>query len=245
MYRRENRSVRLTKIKDDPERFQHRLVKLDNAHASTLEEVLARGEELARIDVWHSPEDELVILDGHHRREAYERAGWARKVPVRIHHCSEAEAQLVTVADNGKARLGLSREEKSNWAWRMVCEHPDVTVKEVARCSVSERTVKSMRKVKKLLLEAEEEFPSSWAEARWRALNGDVDGEWTDAMREQRREERKAKLRERIRADLALAAERDTEAAIEVVQEIMGKQRFEDGAAWLGFVKADEVEPDF
>lgn len=241
-------AVPLKELHTDPDQFQHRLVKLDNAQVELLAQELKRSDRkpLDPLTVWQDPTGRLVVVDGHHRVEAYNRAGWGKKVPVVIHRGTEVDAQFLTVADNGKARLQMSQVEKSNWAWRMVVDYPSLTAERIALGPVSLRNVRYMRAVKKRLEKAGVPLPETWGAAKMLDTGNDV--EWDEEKREEMREQRRAKLLEEIRAPLALAAQRDPQVAMEVVLQVMGKNAFDSGADWLGYVEAgrdyrEEDEP--
>lgn len=230
----------LAKLETDPDLFQHRLVKLDNAHVEALTHVIRRGEMFDPLTVWQNEDGKLVVVDGHHRVEAYRRAGWSKKVPVVIHQCTEENAQFLTMSENGKQRLQMTREEKSNWAWTMVTDYPALTASRIADGPVSLRQVRNMRATKKRLEEAGQDLPRTWRMAMM-LDKGDA-SEWDEAAREEVRKARKAKLLEAIRPHLALAAQRDPEIALEVVLEVMGEDRFESACSWAGYRKMSQAE---
>lgn len=233
-------NVPLKKLELDPDLFQHRCVKLDNAHVEALAQVVSKGDRLDPLTVWENLKGQLVVLDGHHRAEAYQRAGWRKKVPVIIHQCSEEAAQLLTMSDNGKQRLQMTQQEKSNWAWTMVKDYPDLTAKEIAAGPTSLRQVKLMRATKRRLEGADVCLPDTWGMALM--LDKGDGGEWDDAQRDEARRQRMAKLKETIRTPLAMAAQRDPDATLEVVKEIMGDNGFEGALDWLGYRKLSKAE---
>lgn len=232
--------VSLSELQTDPGRFQHRTVELDNAHVADLTDVARRGEQLDRMTVWEDDDTVHVVLDGHHRYEAYQQAGWNKKVPVTIHMVSEEEAQLLAIAENAKPRKQMSQDEKSNWAWRMVCEYPEMTIAKIAEGPVSPRNVKYMRKVKDQLQMEGQRLPSTWKGARM--LTKDGTGEWDEVRRKEAEERKRHNLREAIRTPLALAAEHHPDMALEVVREIMGKNKFVSAMDWLGYREMTEAE---
>ena len=239
-HKRKRARVKLDVLNTDPERFQHRAVALDETQAEDLAGILKSGMALDPLDVWDAGDEGLIVVDGHHRLEAYHRAGWKQKVPVTIHACTEEEAQFLTVLENAKPRLQMTQDEKSGWSWSMVTNYPELSAKRIAEGPVSLRQVRYMRSTLKTLEVAGIEIPATWGAAQMLA-NGNG-SELTDDMREERRIKLKAKLKESIRADLALAAQRDLNAAIEVVQEIMGKDGFRSAVDWMGFRPMTQAE---
>ncbi|MEW2912328.1 ParB N-terminal domain-containing protein [Leisingera sp. JC11] len=232
--------VPLNKLEADPDLFQHRTVKLDNAHAEALVHVLSRGETLDPLTAWVDDRGQLIVVDGHHRLEAYRRANWTKGVPVVIHSGPEENAQFLAMSDNGKQRLQMTQEEKSNWAWRMVRDYPELTAKRIAEGPVSLRQVRNMRSTMRRLEQAGEALPDTWGMAM--VMDKGNAGEWDEAQREERRVAMRAKLLEQIRAHLSLAAQRDPDMALEVVEEVMGRSRFEIAADALGYRKMTQAE---
>jgi len=234
--------VKIDALTTDPDRFQHRIVEMDETQAEDLATILKSGTALDPLTVWDAGDEGLVVVDGHHRLEAYNRVGWKQGIPVLIHSCSEEEAQFLTVLENAKPRLQMSQDEKSSWAWYMVCNHPELTVKQIAEGPVSKRQVKYMRSAVKTLEKAEIDLPRTWGMALM--LVKGKGSEMDDMEEAEQRIRRKAKLKESIRTDLAMATQRDVNAAIEVVQEIMGKSRFDDAVDWLGYRPITKAEQD-
>lgn len=235
-------SVKLDILTTDPDRFQHRTVELDETQAEDLVAVLRSDTVLDPLEVWDAGDEGLIVVDGHHRLEAYKRAGWKRDIPVLIHSCSEAEAQFLTVHENAKPRLQMSQDEKSGWGWRVVCNHPELTAKRIAEGPVSLRQVRYMRKAKKKFEDDGIDVPETWGVALM-LMNGSL-GELDEDAELELRNRRKDKLKKSIRADLAMAAQRDPNVVMEVVQEIMGKDRFEQGVDWMGYKPMTQAEMD-
>ena len=235
-------SVKLEILNTDTDRFQHRTVVLDETQAEDLAAILRSDKALDPLEVWDAGDEGLIVVDGHHRLEAYKRAEWTRGIPVLIHSCNEAEAQFLTVHENAKPRLQMSQDEKSGWGWGMVCNHPELTAKRIAEGPVSLRQVRYMRKAKKKFEEDGTDLPKTWGMALM-LMNGNC-VELDDDAEQELRNRRKTKLKESIRADFAMAAQRDPNAVMEVVQEIMGKDRFEQGIDWMGYKPMTQAELD-
>lgn len=120
-----------------------------------------------------------VLIDGHHRLEAYKRANRAHDMPVKVYDTEEAGEERVTraialsMALNAKDKLAMSPEDKSDAAWRMVIRVGDAMSKRhlVSVSAVKERTIGYMRAVAKALLAAgrtpESLYEMAWATARW------------------------------------------------------------------------------
>ncbi|CCV05402.1 ParB domain protein nuclease [Mesorhizobium metallidurans STM 2683] len=111
-----------------------------------------------------------ILIDGHHRIEAYEAVKWATPMPVRYFEGTPEEAVLVAGEANSKAKLPMDNTDRQNFAWRLVLidRHSKA---EVARASgISEAQVSIMRRAKRTLGEQAGDF-SSWFRARL-AANG-------------------------------------------------------------------------
>jgi hypothetical protein len=143
-----------------------------------------------------------VLVDGHHRIAAYNEAGYAASVPVAVHDCNEAGQDRVAWAValstrlNAKDKLSMSADDKVDSAWRLVVMVGyDMTKEQLVEAStVKDRTIASMRAVRKALLEAnhspESLYDMTWRRAKWEMdkLNGeasDADPDWEERrMRE-------------------------------------------------------------
>lgn len=92
----------------------------------------------------------FYIVDGHHRRAAYEDAGITDGVPVR-HFEGTLEAAIHAALEfNSRAHLGMTNAERNEAAWRLVCigevKRPRITVAAIVQASrLSTRGVEKMR----------------------------------------------------------------------------------------------------
>lgn len=223
------RKVRLSEITCRPEVFQFRHLETDEYHVRTLAEVPAGGNTLDPIAVWADPDSsELVVIDGHHRLAAYRQVQWSRKVPVRVHQCSLEDARLLALKENGKTRLPLTQQERSDAAWRLVCLGPRTYSKRVTAqvTGVSERTVANMRKTYELLIKlagGDDLLPTSWVAALSEA-SGRERRDFTEEEREAMIDEKARKLDDEIGKTLGHMAKHQVEAAAQVVAKRLGRQ---------------------
>lgn len=105
-----------------------------------------------------------IVIDGHHRLEAYRKA--KRSVPVTYFEGSPSEALVEAGRENAKDRLPMLPSEKSQRAWSLVREEVKLSKAQImVAASVSDGTVGSMRRVLREFLEAGEEPPLTWREA--------------------------------------------------------------------------------
>lgn len=137
------------------------------AHVQTLMNaaMFASDNVLEAIEVWWSGAQWLV-LDGHHRFEAYQRLRkkkkGAKRIPVRAFAGSLHEAIMETTRHNTKDKLPMTKEEKVNRAWQMVLIGQDYSKREIAEaCTVGTSTISRMRA---RLEELKQLYPDTWEE---------------------------------------------------------------------------------
>lgn len=96
--------------------------------------------------------DRWFVIDGHHRRHAYLRAGLHKRIPVEVFEGSLEEALAFAVEANSKDRLPMTLAEKLDRAWFLTVT-TDLSRDRIRRsCSVADGTVKNMRKVRDALM---------------------------------------------------------------------------------------------
>lgn len=125
-----------------------------------------------------------ILIDGHHRIEAYGAAKWAAPVPVRYFEGTPEDAVLVAGEANSKAKLPMDNTDRQNFAWRLVLIDRH-SIAKIARASgISEAQVTIMRRAKRTLGEQAGDF-SSWFRARLAANGKDLVCNREDDEREQ------------------------------------------------------------
>lgn len=237
------RNVQISQLQTREGEFQPRGSGLAENHVAALADALERGGALDRIAVWEEPDSgALVVADGHHRLAAYQRKRWTSPVPVEVFRCDMATARLIPIRDNAKDRLPLSREDKGNWAWRLVIAGGLTKAETAAACGVSDRTVAYMRKTLRELNEADMVVPQSWAEAQ-AMLRGDEPGEWDDDARAEWQRTLIDKADRQFGASLSHLCQQSPEAAAELIQRCAGG-KLAVIAEWLGLVPSNEDDED-
>ncbi len=166
--------VQTTKVAVDPSSivvdpdFTSRQYGLESTHVRTLAQIVRSGSPLDRVVLWRDPStgaNGLTLLDGAHRLAAYRTAGWSGPVPAMIVECGRKEALLRAAGANTKDRLGMSRNEKQDNAWKLVrMDGVNFSKVELAKATgVSPRNIVRMR-------------------MRWKALQSrpemNVTGQW-------------------------------------------------------------------
>ncbi len=228
------RSVQISQLQARESEFQPRGSGLAENHVAALVDALERGGVLDRMAVWEDPDSgTLIVADGHHRLAAYRRKRWTGPVPVEVFKCDMVTARLIPIRDNAKDRLPLSREDKGNWAWRLVVAGGLTKADTAAACGVSERSVAYMRRTLKQLGETGADVPQSWAEAQ-AMLRGDDPAEWNDDARDEWRRAMIDDADRQFGASLSHLCQRSPEAAAELLQRCAGGKLAEI-ADWLGY----------
>ncbi|WP_292516918.1 ParB N-terminal domain-containing protein [Mesorhizobium sp.] len=149
-----------------------------------------------------------ILIDGHHRVEAYGTAQWVPPVPVRYFDGTPEEAVLVAGEANSKAKLPMDNTDRQNFAWRLVLidRHSKAAV---ARASgISEAQVSIMRRAKKTLGKQAGDH-ASWFRARLAANGKDfvIDPNEKDEWMEQLADRYADELTKKFSTKLALNPE--------------------------------------
>ncbi|SLN76020.1 Transcriptional regulator NovG [Roseovarius gaetbuli] len=196
--RPKHKRVPLHMLKTEPETFQFREFETTEEHVRGLADAINAGNVLDPMTVWKRGDDDYVVVDGHHRHAAYTRCGYNKNVPVILHECSEADAILLALDENTKTKLPMTKTERDNAAWRLVCSDHNLSKAQTAKATgVSDGTIAKMRRTRKLLEEQDAFMPETWWKAM-RAAKGLDRPEMTDDMVEQMIEARAKALDDKI-----------------------------------------------
>lgn len=240
------KSLNMSEVIMDFERFQFRHIKCDPAHIADLKEFYTRGYDIAPIKVWKDPNDgNYYVLDGHHRYSAQKSMGRV-KIKTEVFEGSEAEALLICLEENTHARLSMTKTERADAAWRLVCQQSEsgtwaYSQADTAKVSgISRRQVAIMRRTYTDLRQANPDdehgdtVPKSWKAAMMthKGLCRDNDQEWdAEAWVENQARE----LDDQIGQTLGLALSRCPDAAIQVIARHLNDQTAADLVDYLGF----------
>ena len=142
--------LKLKDIHTEPTVFQVRSLGLDAERARRISEDLKGGDKEDPIQVWWSGK-RYIVIDGHHRLEAYriaqERRGVALWVPVKVHaEMTLQEAQGWAAKMNLREKEPISKEERLNAAWRLVCQEQGSKKEQAEWSGASVATIGNMRK---------------------------------------------------------------------------------------------------
>ncbi len=167
----------------------------DEVHIKDLRAALkATGGKLDPVVVWRCG-GEWILIDGHHRAEAY-RAEGIPEVPVEVFRGSPAEALEKAGEGNSRAKLPMTPSERGDFAWRITSAEPVggwtwSKAKTASMTGCSPSLIGDMRRVKIEIQEAGEEpdkFPRWWMARKWQEERDPSDPEDED-------------LRTRLKAD--------------------------------------------
>tara|TARA_R110000751_G_scaffold83086_10_gene167004 strand:+ start:3272 stop:4108 length:837 start_codon:yes stop_codon:yes gene_type:complete len=175
----------IDQIHEHTELFQPR--ELDERHIQELCRAIKAQGGLEAVTIFQVGE-KAILIDGHHRREAYRRSGVIKAIPVQYFQGSLEEAVLEAGRANSKAKLPMITSERQNYAWRLVLlnAYSKKQVREAA--SISDGQVAIMRRAKTALGEEAYDY-ENWSKARdafnereREPLDNDQMGQWLDGQ---------------------------------------------------------------
>lgn len=196
--------VPLSSIKTDESYFQVRDFSADGVNESTarfksrnllnnLIEALETQPELDPIITIKTENQSYIVVDGHHRLEAY-KSKKIKTVPIRVFSGTQEEARLLAHRTNSKASLAMTKPQRMQSAWKIYATDSNVAGLSVRRISevlgVSIGTVQNFKSAKENLKEeelTEENLPS------WKELKKDFSGIEPNPDNYQAEKERKIK----------------------------------------------------
>ncbi|OCP20978.1 MULTISPECIES: ParB N-terminal domain-containing protein [unclassified Ensifer] len=160
--------------------FQARTGQLNEAHIGELEAAIRTHGTLEPVIMWRCGAYAL-LLEGHHRLEAYQRTEQQTQKPISIPVTwfeGSVEAAIVRASSaNTRAKLPMAKAEKLDHAWRLVLSGA-FSVKEVIDASsISRRTIMTMRSVRNKLGDDAKRC-ASWRAALAQAHG--LGGDWSE-----------------------------------------------------------------
>ncbi|MCB9948196.1 MAG: ParB N-terminal domain-containing protein [Rhodospirillaceae bacterium] len=154
-------------IETMPALFQPR--QIDEQHLGKLRRAVGVHGELEPILILQAGSSPIVI-DGHHRLEAYRWAGVEEPVPVRYFYGSLEEAILEGGQANSKDKLPMTTQQRMDYAWRLVLLDHYSYSQMVNASGVSKSQLANMRKVLRRLGREATQYE------RWWQAKGAADG---------------------------------------------------------------------
>lgn len=160
---REDRPDRLPigDIIECPEAFNVRGEDPAEHHLTELKRALERLTDLDPVLILPCG-DSFVLIDGHHRLEAYRRDEERTDIPVRYFEGSIENAVLEAARINAKAVLPLNNQQRQNLAWRLVLTKRYSKAQLVEAAAVSYGQISNMRKAMKALNDDANSYDNWW-----------------------------------------------------------------------------------
>ncbi len=142
--------------------FQPRAMSEHHVHG--LSKIIKNQGEVAPVVVWPVG-DKLILLDGHHRIEAYKKAAKTNAIPVEYFEGTADEALAKSGECNTPLKLPMTTEERQDFAWRMETLGDYSLAEIVLKSGASKAQVARMRAVKRKLGDLAQCF-GTWRAAR-------------------------------------------------------------------------------
>lgn len=131
-----------------PALFQARGEEEDEGHIESLKRAIKINGSLDPVTVIQAGK-QTVIIDGHHRLEAYKRFGISTPIPVKYFDGSLLDAVLLSGQANSKDKLPMTSGQRQDYAWRLVRMGLYSKLKIRQAAGVSDGQVGLMRRVLK------------------------------------------------------------------------------------------------
>lgn len=233
-----SRKQSLADLKTNPGLFQPRRMGLDEDQVQAIVRALRRGSSLEPLDCWRDGKDVIWLVHGHHRLAALLKLG-RKKHNIRIHSGTLAEVRLLSIASNSHDRLPLSTSERTQFAWRLHCDHGQTySIATLARAAgISPKTVVNMRGAHSTLVLSGVEPHERWIDAREAASSNKRD--FPEADRDAIFAERKRWLSDKISGPIKHEAKRDPSMVFSILIGSFGKDAFAREAAKHGYHLGD------
>lgn len=229
-------SLALEAIEAIPELFQPRNG-MSEKHISDLAKAIENFGELEPILVFRAGSRNIVI-DGHHRLEAYRVAKHADAVPVRFFSGSVADAVLEAGSANTKVKLPMSSAERQDFAWRLVVVGK-YTKPDIARASGTSTSQVGVMRSARTKLGDEASSYARWWEAR-KAANG-VSDQMSDDDREQWKEQEAQRYADQLAEMFSTRFARHPEIAARALDTYFGRMLPQLFAELRGYVSEEEA----
>jgi len=181
-----------------------------------------------------------ILVDGHHRIEAYDRAGILADIPVKYFPGTPQEAVLEAGMANSKAKLPMSGQERQDYAWRLVLlgKHSKAEIATASGASTSQ--VANMRTVKRKLGQSAFGY-QSWWRARLDAQGGA--DELSEDDREEWKREMAGNFADRLAKEFSTKLAEKPEIAAMAFDTYFGRRLPELVQVLRAYVAEDELGP--
>jgi hypothetical protein len=170
----------LKAIKVRPEVFQHRrpAKHVSERHIRSLADAVRSRGALTPLTVWWDGKH-WSCIDGHHRVQAYLRAGMQQDVPVEVFEGTPEQALARAADANTKDKLQMPLSEKANAGWRLVVMARGLSrARQAEAADLFSRQIAYMRATKAKLIagghDSEALSEMTWEQARRTAAGVDI-----------------------------------------------------------------------
>lgn len=136
-------------------------------HIQDLKRAIAIHRHLDPLLVFQAGRD-VILIDGHHRLDAYVDAKVTEAIPVSYFEGPLEEAVLAAGRANSKAKLPMTTQQRQDFAWRLVTLGLHSRKQIVEAAAVADGQVLNMRRALKRL-GAEAKGCQSWRQAMMKA----------------------------------------------------------------------------
>jgi len=137
----------------------------DEAHAMEIAAAINAGRNVGPLLVYAVGE-RVLLIDGHHRLDAYRAAGIVAPVPVEFFKGKPKEAVLEARARNSPTKKAMSKLDRLNAAWTLVKLDKHSKTEIVDATLASKGSVDAMRKALRVLGPEEASECKTWWQAR-------------------------------------------------------------------------------
>ncbi|AML52747.1 hypothetical protein [Falsihalocynthiibacter arcticus] len=243
------RSLPLEAIREEPIVFQPRKDGVDPERVEKISQDVNGGVLDEQIHVWWSGMG-WIVVDGHHRMAAYRlkadrdgEKGLKAPVKVLIGHSLD-QAMAVASKLNSREKDPITREEKMDSAWVLICR--DVGSKKELHewTGISQGQIGIMRALFKRLRERRKSpmrlMGMTWENARLMDKKGKLKPEWSPEQEEAMAQEWGRKLLKALGEKMRMQPE-VLARAIQIVSEELPHRLIRSDAFHDGFEKAKET----
>lgn len=231
-------------IRQEPALFQARGGKFYEPHIGDLASAIGREGRLDPVEVIQIG-PQAVLIEGHHRMEAYRRSGITDGIPVVYFTGTVEEAVAESGRANSRAKLPMRLTERSDYAWKLVLLGRHSIRQTALAANISERQVANMRKAAKAL--GADAFDHNGWMAALRASKGIPSLTWEPDEIEARKEALAQEYAERLSKAFYTKLTKNPEIAARALSLHFGDKLREVFRELEGYVeqREDEEESDF
>lgn len=221
--------------------FQARTGRLNLKHLGELVSAIRAQGTIEPLLLWRCG-DHAILIDGHHRLEAYKQVEGERgcqiAIPVQWLTGTVEEAAVTAAKLNSRPKLGMTTQERSDHAWRMVLSDRFTVGQIVKAATVSRRNVQNMRRAMEQLSKEAEKY-TTWTKARnaWRDLGG-----WGEEEERDDEEQQTKVYADRMAKEFSTKLAGNPSMAAKVFAIYCGRQSPEVIKEWLMLLGTTEEE---